>query len=91
MSFSGLFALLVISVVCAVVVQSVFKWSLGGALTATVFGFIGAGGGMWAAARWRLPQVIPFRVGGESFPLVWAVLGAFVLASVVAMVSRERP
>ena len=87
MGFGGLLALLAIAVLCAVVEQSVSKWSLGGALTTTVFAFIGAIGGAWAAARWRLPQIIPFRAGGESFPLVWALGGAIVLASVVAMLS----
>jgi uncharacterized membrane protein YeaQ/YmgE (transglycosylase-associated protein family) len=89
MGFGGVLALLAIAVLCAVVEQSVSKWSLGGALTTTVFAFIGAVGGTWAAARWRLPQLIPFRVAGESFPLVWALVGAIVLASVVAMLSSE--
>ena len=89
MGFGGLFALLAIAVLCAVVEQSVSKWSLGGALTTTVFAFIGAAGGAWAADRWRLPQIIPFRVAGESFPLVWSICGAIVLASVVAMMSWQ--
>jgi uncharacterized membrane protein YeaQ/YmgE (transglycosylase-associated protein family) len=89
MGFGGLLALLAIAVLCAAVEQSVSKWSLGGALTTTVFAFIGAVGGAWAAARWRLPQIVPFRVAGESFPLVWALGGAIVLASLVAMMSSE--
>ena len=89
MGFSGLLALLVIAVLCAAAVQGLSEWSIGGALTALVFGFIGAVGGVWAAGHWRLPDLLPFRVGGESFPVVWALLGAFVLASTIGMLSRD--
>lgn len=91
MGFGELLALLVVAALCAAAVQGLSEWSLGGALTALVFGFIGAVGGLWAAGRWRLPDIVPFRIGGESFPVVWALLGAFVLASVVGMLSREGP
>jgi uncharacterized membrane protein YeaQ/YmgE (transglycosylase-associated protein family) len=63
---------------------------VGGAITAAVFGFIGAVGGAWASGHWRLPDVVPFRVGGESFPVVWALLGAFFVASIVGMLNRVR-
>jgi uncharacterized membrane protein YeaQ/YmgE (transglycosylase-associated protein family) len=90
MTFGGLVVMLVIAAVCAVIVQSLSEWSLGGAVTAAVFGFIGALGGAWASSHWRLPHFLPFRIGEESFPVIWAILGAFFVASVVGMLNRVR-
>ena len=50
---------------------------------------IGAAAGTWAAGQFRLPPIVPFQIGGQSFPIVWATIGAFFVASVVGMLGKQ--
>jgi len=54
----------------------------------TVVGFIGALVGTWLARAIGLPELLMVNVGGQPFPIVWAIVGSALLAAIVALVSR---
>ena len=49
---------------------------------------VGAFIGLWLARQLGLPELLTVNVGGETFPIVWSVLGATVLVAIVALFRR---
>jgi uncharacterized membrane protein YeaQ/YmgE (transglycosylase-associated protein family) len=48
-----------------------------------VVGFVGAFWGLWLARQFGLPEFYTISVGGEIFPVIWSIIGSFVLAMMV--------
>jgi uncharacterized membrane protein YeaQ/YmgE (transglycosylase-associated protein family) len=52
---------------------------------------VGAWLGTWIAAQAHLPPLYILHVGGESFPVVWSIIGAALFAAVMsALTGRSR-
>jgi uncharacterized membrane protein YeaQ/YmgE (transglycosylase-associated protein family) len=86
----SLLILLAIAAGCGALGQALAGYSLGGCLISMVIGFIGAVLGGWLAGVLGLPAFIVIDVGGEPFPIIWAVVGSALFALVVGAVSRPR-
>ena len=82
--------LILIAAVCGAIGQSLAGYSLGGCLVSAVVGFLGAFLGMWLARQLGLPEVLAVRVGGETFPVLWSIVGSAILALIVGLLSRRR-
>ena len=82
--------LLIIAAICGAVGQSIAGYSLGGCLISAIVGFVGALIGMWVARQLGLPEVLVVQVGGESFPVLWSIIGSAILALLLGMLSRRR-
>jgi uncharacterized membrane protein YeaQ/YmgE (transglycosylase-associated protein family) len=82
--------LLIIAAICGAVGQSIAGYSLGGCLISAIVGFVGALIGMWVARQLGLPEVLVIRVGGESFPVLWSIIGSAILALLLGMLSSRR-
>ena len=82
--------LLLIAAVCGSIGQALAGYSLGGCLVSAVVGFVGAFLGMWLARQLGLPEVLTIRVGGETFPVLWSIIGSAILALIVGLLSRRR-
>ena len=80
--------LLVIAAICGALGQAIAGYSLGGMVISTVVGFIGALLGTWLARMVGLPELLMVNVGGEPFPIVWAIIGSALLAAIVALITR---
>jgi len=80
--------LLVIAAICGALGQAIAGYSLGGMVITTVVGFIGAFVGTWLARTMGLPELLTVNVGGQPFPIIWAIIGSAILAAIVALVSR---
>jgi len=80
--------LLVIAAICGGLGQAIAGYSLGGMVITTVVGFIGAFVGTWIARAIGLPELLTVNIGGQPFPIVWAIIGSALLAAIVALVSR---
>jgi uncharacterized membrane protein YeaQ/YmgE (transglycosylase-associated protein family) len=92
MTIVELLVLLLIAALCGAAGQALAGYSLGGCLVSIVVGFIGAWLGALMAREMGLPELLAVNIGGQPFPIVWAVLGSAVFAFLVGLVTRSwRP
>ncbi len=90
MTIIQLLLLLLVAAVCGAIGQSLAGYSLGGCLVSAVVGFVGAFLGLWLAQQLRLPEVLTIHVGGETFPILWSIIGSAIFALIVGMLTRNR-
>ncbi len=90
MSLLGLVVLLVIAAVAGSLGQALAGYSVGGCLISAVVGFIGAFLGLWFARTLGLPEPLPITVQGETFPLLWSIIGSALFCAVLGLISRRR-
>jgi uncharacterized membrane protein YeaQ/YmgE (transglycosylase-associated protein family) len=86
----SLVVLVAIAAVCGAIAQSLAGARRGGFLRSATLGFVGAVLGTWFAVDLGLPKSYTLAVGGESFPVVWAVVGAAVLLAAELLFTRHR-
>ena len=90
MTFTGFLILLVIAAIAGSLGMAVTGYSQGGCLFSAVVGFLGAFIGMWFARQFGLPELIPITVDGETFPVVWSVVGSAILSLLLGLLTRGR-
>jgi uncharacterized membrane protein YeaQ/YmgE (transglycosylase-associated protein family) len=81
--------LLVIAALCGAIGQAIAGYSLGGMVITTIIGFIGAWLGTWMARAVGLPELFMVNIGGQPFPIVWAIIGSAIFAAIVALFTRR--
>jgi uncharacterized membrane protein YeaQ/YmgE (transglycosylase-associated protein family) len=85
----GLIVLIVIAAVCGAVGKALGGGARGGLIVSIALGFIGALIGPWVARLLNLSEPLVLRVGGESFPIVWSMIGAALFVALLHLVSRR--
>ena len=90
MGLFDLLILLIIAGICGSLGQAIAGYSRGGCLVSIALGFVGALLGMWVARMMGLPELLPVRIGGTSFPIVWSIIGSALFVAVIALISRSR-
>lgn len=90
MSIGSFLLLLLVAGICGSIGQAIAGYHRGGCLVSIAIGFIGALLGMWLAGALGLSEMLAVRVGGESFPIVWSIIGAALFVAVLNMLSRRR-
>lgn len=90
MNLLGILLLIVIAAICGGLGQSIAGYSMGGCLTSIVIGFIGALIGSWLATELGLGIIWAPVIGGESFPIVWSIIGAAIFSLIVGLITRGR-
>ena len=88
MTLGGLLLLLLIAGICGSLAQALTGYSRGGCLVSIALGFVGAILGTWLARLLGLSEILAIQVGGQSFPIVWSIIGA---ALFVALLNVLRP
>ena len=88
MTLGGLLLLLLIAGICGSLAQGLTGYSHGGCLVSIALGFIGAVLGTWLAHLLGLGEILAIQFGGQSFPIVWSIIGA---ALFVALLNVLRP
>lgn len=81
--------LLVIAAICGAIGQAIAGYTLGGMVITTVVGFIGALLGTWIARAIGLPELLMINVGGQPFPIVWAIIGSALFTAIIALFTRR--
>ena len=92
MDLVSLLVLLLIAGICGAVGQSLAGYSLGGCAVSIVVGFVGALLGGWLAGALGAPTLLTLdsvRLGGEPFPIIWAVIGSALFALGVGFLRRS--
>ena len=90
MSLTGLLFLLVIAAIVGAIGQTMVGASLGGCLVSIALGFVGALIGGWLAAELRLQEPFPIMIEGQTFPLIWSIIGAALFVAVLSLISGRR-
>ena len=90
MSLLSLVILLVIAAIAGSLGQALSGYSVGGCLISIVVGFIGAFLGLWLARLLGLPEPFPITVQGETFPLIWSIIGSALFCAALGLLSRRR-
>lgn len=88
MTLAELIILVVIAAIAGAIGQSLGGYRRGGFFLAVVLGFVGAFIGTWLARNLGLPTLIEINIGGVSFPLVWAIIGAAILVALFGFLGR---
>jgi len=88
MSLVSLIVLLVIAGVCGGIGRAIVGYSNVGCLGSIALGFIGALLGSWIARQMHLPELLTIRVAGESFPVVWSIIGSALFVAVLSLLTR---
>ncbi len=87
MSLTGLIILLLIALVCGAIGKALVGVGRGGLITTTALGFIGALVGPWLATQLGLSEPFMLKVGGESFPILWSIIGAALFVALLHLLS----
>jgi uncharacterized membrane protein YeaQ/YmgE (transglycosylase-associated protein family) len=88
MTLGGFIVLLIIAAICGGLGQAIGGFSRGGCLFSILLGFVGAYLGLYVAGRFGLPEFFPVNIQGESFPIVWSIIGAAILSFIVSLLFR---
>lgn len=90
MSLLGFLVLLVIAAIAGSLGQSLAGYSVGGCIMSIVVGFIGAFLGLWLARTLGMPEQLLISIQGETFPLLWSVIGSALFCAALGLISRRR-
>jgi uncharacterized membrane protein YeaQ/YmgE (transglycosylase-associated protein family) len=90
MTLIDLLLLLLIAGICGSIGQAIGGFTRGGCVVSIALGFVGALIGMWIARQAGMPELLPVRVGGQTFPVVWAIIGSALFVAVIGLISRSR-
>jgi uncharacterized membrane protein YeaQ/YmgE (transglycosylase-associated protein family) len=90
MSLPALLLLIVIAAVCGAVGKAIAGDVRGGLVVSIALGFIGALLGPWVAGLLGLPEPFMVNIGGQTFPILWSIIGATLFVAIIHLVSGRR-
>ena len=90
MTLTGLLVLLLIAGIVGALGQTLSGYSFGGCLMSIIVGFVGAYIGMWLAGQLGLPEIFAITIEGETFPIVWGIIGSAILSLILGLFTRRR-
>ncbi len=90
MSLLDILLLLLVAAVCGSIGQALVGYSVGGCLMSTIVGFIGAWVGSWLSVQLDLPEPFTISIGGETFPILWSIIGSALFVAVLGLITRRR-
>ena len=90
MTLGSVLLLLLIAGICGSLAQGIAGYSRGGCLVSIALGFIGAVLGTWLAHLLGLKELFAIQVGGQSFPIVWSIIGAALFVAVLNFLRPRR-
>jgi uncharacterized membrane protein YeaQ/YmgE (transglycosylase-associated protein family) len=90
LTIPGLIVLIVIAAICGAIGRTLGGGSRGGLLVSTALGFIGALFGPWIAHQLGLSEPFVVHVSGQSFPILWSIVGAALFVALLHLLSGRR-
>ncbi len=90
MTLGSLLFLLVIAGICGSIAQAITGYSRGGCLVSIALGFVGAILGTWLGRLLGLGEILAIQFGGQSFPIVWSIIGAALFVALLNVVRPRR-
>lgn len=90
LTLPALVILIVIAAICGAIGKALAGGVRGGLIVSTVLGFIGALLGPWLARQVSLPEPFMLQIGGQSFPIIWSIVGAALFVALLHLLSGRR-
>ncbi len=90
MTIWGFLVLLLIAAICGAIAQLLVGYSTGGCLVSTAVGLIGALLGYWLARQLGFPLILAVDIEGQTFPIVWSIIGATLFVVVISLIRGRR-
>jgi len=90
MDITQVLILLAVAAVIGLLGQIIAGGKIGGFFASIIVGFGGAYLGMWLAAKFHLPRILPLTVGEKVYPLVWSVGGAVILVAIIRIITGKK-
>jgi len=81
--------LILVAGICGAAGQALAGYSRGGCLGSTAVGFVGALLGSWIARSLGWSEILAVNIGGNSFPIVWSIVGAALFVAVLGLLTRR--
>jgi uncharacterized membrane protein YeaQ/YmgE (transglycosylase-associated protein family) len=91
MTLVGVLVLFVIAGVCGSIGSGLAGYTHKGCFASIAFGFVGAWLGSWVVGQTHLPLLYVLHVRGESFPVIWSIIGAAILSAVMSILTARKP
>ncbi|HEY9666577.1 MAG TPA: hypothetical protein V6C91_07215 [Coleofasciculaceae cyanobacterium] len=88
MTLVEILLLLLIAAICGGLGQVLVGYSAGGFFVSMIVGIIGAYIGVWVAREFNLPIIFALNLGGQSFPIIWSIIGSAIFAAILGLISR---
>lgn len=85
----GLIFLVIVAAICGAVGRAIAGEVRGGLIVSTAVGFVGALLGPWLAAQLHLAEPFMLHVAGQSFPVLWSIIGGALFVAVIHLISRR--
>ena len=89
LTLPGLLFLLVVAAICGAVGRAIAGEIRGGLLVSIALGFVGALLGPWLAVQMKLKEPFMLHVSGQSFPVLWSIIGAALFVALIHLLSRR--
>jgi uncharacterized membrane protein YeaQ/YmgE (transglycosylase-associated protein family) len=86
----GLIVLIIIAAICGALGRAIAGEVRGGFVVSMALGFIGALLGPWIALQLKLPEPFLLHISGQSFPVLWSIIGAAIFVAIIHLFSRRR-
>ncbi len=90
LTLPGLIVLVIIAAICGAVGKALAGGARGGLLVSIALGFIGALLGPWVARQLGLAEPFMLNLSGQSFPIVWSIIGAALFVALLHLLSGRR-
>jgi len=90
LTLPALVVLIVIAAICGAVGKALAGGVRGGRIVSTALGFIGALLGPWLARQANLSEPFMLQIGGQSFPIIWSIVGAALFVALLHLLSGRR-
>lgn len=89
MTLLSFLILLLVAGICGAIGRAIVGAGPGGILVSIALGFIGALIGMWIARAMGLAELFAINIGGQTFPIIWSILGAALFVALLTVVTRR--
>ena len=90
LTLPGLVVLIIIAAICGAVGKALAGGARGGLVTSIALGFIGALFGPWIARQLNLSEPLTLHLSGQTFPIVWSMIGAALVVACLHLISGPR-
>jgi uncharacterized membrane protein YeaQ/YmgE (transglycosylase-associated protein family) len=82
--------LLIVAFICGSIGMALVGYNKKGCMASIAVGFIGAILGTYLSNLLSLPILFTLNLGGVSFPIIWAIIGAVVFSLPLSLLFGRR-